>query len=49
MIFAFQFTLINQILKNPDVFSFADYNYHPVVVDMLKSMPESDNKEVVTW
>ncbi|XKL59833.1 hypothetical protein PGB90_000849 [Kerria lacca] len=44
-----QFTLINQILKNSDIFSFADYNFHPVLVDMLKSTPESDNKDIATW
>lgn len=44
-----QFTLINQILKNPDVFCFADYKYHPVGIDMLKSVPENDNKDVSTW
>lgn len=44
-----QFSLIQQILKSPDVFCFADYPYHPVAVDILKAPPESDNKEITTW
>lgn len=47
--FVFQFTLINQILKNPDIFCFADYSYHPVAVEILKTTPETDNKEIATW
>ncbi|XP_066592088.1 CCR4-NOT transcription complex subunit 1 isoform X2 [Prorops nasuta] len=44
-----QFSLIEQILKNPDIFCFADYPYHSVIVDVLKAAPESDNKEAQTW
>nr|CAD7424776.1 unnamed protein product [Timema monikensis] len=44
-----QFSLIQQILKNPDVFCFADYPFHSVTVDILKAPPESDNKEITTW
>lgn len=44
-----QFSLIQNILKNPDVFSFADYPFHSVNVDVLKAPPESDNKEIATW
>jgi CCR4-NOT transcription complex subunit 1 len=41
--------LVQQILKNPDVFCFADYRFHSVAVDILKAPPESDNKEIMTW
>lgn len=44
-----QFSLLQQILKNPDVFCFADYRFHSVAVDILKAPPESDNKEITTW
>ncbi|XP_063987616.1 CCR4-NOT transcription complex subunit 1 [Diachasmimorpha longicaudata] len=44
-----QFSLIQQILKNPDIFCFADYAYHSVTVDVLKSAPEGDSKEAQTW
>jgi len=44
-----QLSLFQQILKNPDIFCFADYPYHAVVIDILKTLPESDNKEILTW
>ncbi|XP_045510260.1 CCR4-NOT transcription complex subunit 1 isoform X1 [Colias croceus] len=44
-----QMSLITNILKYPDVFSLADYPFHPVSIDLLKSPPETDNKEVATW
>ncbi|XP_030040329.1 CCR4-NOT transcription complex subunit 1 isoform X2 [Manduca sexta] len=44
-----QMSLITHVLKHPDIFSFADYPYHPVSIDILKSPPEVDNKEVGTW
>lgn len=44
-----QYSLIMQILKNPETFSFADHPFHSVSVDILKASPESDNKEVTTW
>lgn len=44
-----QYSLVVQILKNPETFSFADYPYHAVPVDMLKASPDGDNKEVATW
>ncbi|KAL0280391.1 UNVERIFIED_CONTAM: hypothetical protein PYX00_001693 [Menopon gallinae] len=44
-----QYSLIMQILKNPDTFSFADYPYHSVSIDILKATPETDNKEITTW
>ncbi|VVC86298.1 unnamed protein product [Leptidea sinapis] len=44
-----QMSLIINILKHPDIFSFADFPFHPVSIDLLKAPPESDNKEVATW
>lgn len=44
-----QMSLITNILKYPDVFSFVDYPFHPVSIDILKSPPETDNKEISTW
>ncbi|KAJ2954200.1 hypothetical protein O0L34_g2438 [Tuta absoluta] len=44
-----QMSLISYILKYPDIFSFADYPFHPVSIDLLKSPPETDNKEIATW
>ncbi|XP_028158928.1 CCR4-NOT transcription complex subunit 1 isoform X2 [Ostrinia furnacalis] len=44
-----QMSLINMVLKHPDVFSFADHPFHPVSIDLLKSPPETDNKEIATW
>jgi CCR4-NOT transcription complex subunit 1 len=40
---------VQQILKSPDIFSFADYNFRTVAVDTLKVPPDSDNKDVNTW
>lgn len=44
-----QMSLISHILKHSDVFCFADHPFHPVSIDILKSPPETDNKEVGTW
>ncbi|XP_015598376.1 CCR4-NOT transcription complex subunit 1 isoform X7 [Cephus cinctus] len=44
-----QFSLVQQVLKNPDIFCFADYPYHSVTVDVLKAAPEGDSKEAQTW
>lgn len=44
-----QFSLIQQILKNPDIFCLADYPYHSVTVDFLKAVPEADSKEARSW
>ncbi|KAF5291015.1 hypothetical protein FQR65_LT20520 [Abscondita terminalis] len=41
-----QFSLVQQILKNPDVFCFADYPFLSVPVDILKTPPEQDSKEL---
>lgn len=45
----FQLSWIQQILSNPDVFCFADYPCHTVVIDLLKTAPEDDNREIATW
>ncbi|XP_026284061.1 CCR4-NOT transcription complex subunit 1 [Frankliniella occidentalis] len=44
-----QFSLLQQILKNPDIFCITDYPFHSAPVDVLKAPPESDNKEIATW
>lgn len=44
-----QFSLVQQILKHPDIFCFADYPYHSVTVDVLKAAPEGDSKEAQSW
>lgn len=44
-----QFSLIQHILKNSDVFCFADYSCVPVAVDLLKTPPEQDGKELANW
>lgn len=44
-----QLSWIQQVLSNPDVFCFADYPCHTVVIDLLKTAPEDDNRETATW
>lgn len=44
-----QFSLITHILKNADVFCFADYPCITVSVDVLKTPPEQDSKELANW
>ena len=44
-----QLALISQALKNPDVFCFADYQCHTVVVDILKTPPDEENRDIATW
>ncbi|XP_071959089.1 CCR4-NOT transcription complex subunit 1-like isoform X2 [Antedon mediterranea] len=44
-----QLSWIQQILTNPDVFCFADYPFHGVVVEILKALPEEDNREIANW
>ncbi|KAK2193621.1 hypothetical protein NP493_11g11020 [Ridgeia piscesae] len=44
-----QLSWINQALKNPDVFCFADYACHTVVVDILKTPPDEENRDIATW
>jgi CCR4-NOT transcription complex subunit 1 len=44
-----QLTLITAILKSPDIYSFADHLYTSVPVEVLKTPPEPDNKEINSW
>uniref|UniRef100_A0A182JXB0 CHK kinase-like domain-containing protein n=1 Tax=Anopheles christyi TaxID=43041 RepID=A0A182JXB0_9DIPT len=44
-----QLSIISQILKNPDLYTFADHIYTAVSLDLLKTPPETDSKEVATW
>lgn len=44
-----QFSLVHQILKNPDVFCFTDYAHHSVPIDVLKAAPDVESKEAQTW
>ena len=41
-----QTSLIQQILRNPDVFTFADYSHHSIAYELLKSPPDMDNRSV---
>lgn len=49
MLSYFQFSLIQQILKNGDIFNLADHTFRAVSVDVLKVPPDADNKEVNVW
>uniref|UniRef100_A0A3B3VN55 CCR4-NOT transcription complex subunit 1 n=1 Tax=Poecilia latipinna TaxID=48699 RepID=A0A3B3VN55_9TELE len=44
-----QLSFIQHSLINPEVFCFADYPCHTVVIDLLKAPPEDDNREIATW
>ncbi|KAK3536123.1 hypothetical protein QTP70_031029 [Hemibagrus guttatus] len=44
-----QLSFIQQSLLSPEVFCFADYPCHAVVIDILKAPPEDDNREIATW
>lgn len=44
-----QLSLITLILKNPDIYSFADHIFTSVSVELLKTPPETDNKEIASW
>lgn len=44
-----QLSVISMILKNPDVYSFADHIFTSVSVELLKTPPETDNKEIAQW
>ncbi|XP_014252247.1 CCR4-NOT transcription complex subunit 1 isoform X3 [Cimex lectularius] len=44
-----QLSLLQQILKNPDIFCLADYPFHSIPVEILKTPPETENKEVTNW
>lgn len=44
-----QLSLFQQILRNPDVFCFAEQQCHTSATEILKVQPDLDNKEVATW
>ncbi len=44
-----QVSLFQQILRNPDVFNFADHQHHAVAVEVMKVQPDFDNKELAGW
>lgn len=44
-----QLSLIAVMLKNPDLFSFADYIFNSPPVEILKTPPDTENKEVCAW
>ena len=44
-----QLSLFQQILRNPDVFCFAEQQFHHSATDILKTSPDFSNKEVATW
>ncbi|XP_039287191.1 LOW QUALITY PROTEIN: CCR4-NOT transcription complex subunit 1 [Nilaparvata lugens] len=44
-----QLSLIQQCLRNPDIFCFADNIQQTFVIDALKAPPENDNKEIASW
>lgn len=44
-----QVTLIQHILKNPDIFCFADYPFMSASVEVLKVQPDIENKEIAAW
>ena len=44
-----QLSYITHALKNPDVFCFADYPCHAVAIDILKTPPDEENRDIATW
>ena len=44
-----QFSLIAVMLKNPDLFSFSDYIFTSPPVEILKTPPDAENKEICSW
>lgn len=44
-----QVSLFQQILRNPDIFNFADYQHHPVAFELMKVQPDLDNREIASW
>lgn len=44
-----QLSLLHHILKNSEVFCFADYPCLSVSIDVLKSPPEHDSKDLANW
>lgn len=44
-----QFSWVEQILQNPDVFCFTDYPHRPVNLSALKVQPEESNRDLTNW
>lgn len=44
-----QFSWIEQILQNPDVFCFTDYPHRPVNLSALKVQPEETSRDLTNW
>lgn len=44
-----QLSLFTAILKSPDIYSFADHIFSSVPIEVLKTPPEPDNKEISAW
>ena len=44
-----QLSLFQQILRNPDIFCFAEQQCHTSATEILKVQPDLENKEILTW
>lgn len=44
-----QLSLFTMILKNSDIYSFSDYVFTGVPIDVFKSPPDTENKEIASW
>ena len=44
-----QLSLFQQILRNPDLFCFAEQTCHSSATEILKVQPDIENKEIATW
>jgi len=44
-----QLSLFQQILRNPDVFCFAEQQCHSSATEILKVQPDLENKDIATW
>lgn len=44
-----QLSWIVQSLANPDVFCFANYPSRQVVTEVLKTLPDEENRDIATW
>ncbi|KRG04047.1 uncharacterized protein Dmoj_GI19666, isoform F [Drosophila mojavensis] len=44
-----QLSLITTMLQNPDLFSFADYVISQPALDVLKTPPDAEKKEIAAW
>ncbi|KAL3243942.1 hypothetical protein MRX96_019525 [Rhipicephalus microplus] len=44
-----QLSLFHQIMKNSDIVCLIDYKYRPVSMDILKALPEDDNRDIANW